>query len=737
MSGARQATVRISAEGWWREFVKLALEGLGVGLFVSLVLALAVFIAATHAEAAPLPAAGASSGGQLSFDDGAGGRITAPRVATDVHMDVGGLVARVLVVQRFVNPSAQWREGVYSFPLPENAAVDRMRIETAGRVVEGVVRERGEAKRAYEQAKAEGRKAALVDQERPNLFTTRVAHVGPGEVVAVTIEYQQTLRYDDGVFRLRFPLAVTPRYVPGAPLPAVDTRGSTLLPEAADHASRATPGPMPVSPDELDLPSLALPTDAVPDADRITPPVAAPGARLDATLTVDLHAGFPLVQLESRYHRANIETLPGHVYRIELADEAPAARDFELVWAPDAGAAPGAAVFAETRDGITHALLMLVPPAVDTAGRAPRAPREITYIVDTSGSMEGVSIAQAREALGWALDRLAPGDRFNVIEFNTVTRSLFGAPMPVDPATVAQARRFVAGLRARGGTEMLPALTAALAGEASPGVLRQVVFLTDGAVGNEDALFALIRARLGDRRLYTVGIGPAPNAWFMQKAAQEGRGTYTFIGDVRETATKMTALFRKLESPVLTDLAVEWPSTAEVWPARLPDLFAGEPLSMTAALPAAARSGDVVVRGRLDGAPWSARLPLAGAVPQAGVGALWGRAKIDSLMDAMRHGAPEDATRAEVVRVALAHRLVSRYTSLVAVDATPSAPPGSVAVASRIALPLPEGLSHEAILGVPQTATPMPALLAGGAAALLAALALLVVLRRREVGIGC
>ncbi len=505
------------------------------------------------------------------------------------------------------------------------------------------------------------------------------------------------------------------------------------MPEAGDHASRATPGPTPASPGVPDLPSLALPTDAVPDADRITPPVAGPGARVDATLTVDLHAGFPLAQLESRYHRTNIEALPGHAYRIELADDAPAARDFELVWTPDAGAAPGAAVFAETRDGITHALLMLVPPAVDTAGRAPRAPREVTYIVDTSGSMEGVSIAQAREALAWALDRLAPGDRFNVIEFNSVTRSLFGAPMPVDPATVAQARRFVAGLRARGGTEMLPALTAALAGEAGPGVLRQVVFLTDGAVGNEDALFALIRARLGDRRLYTVGIGPAPNAWFMQKAAQEGRGTYTFIGDVRETATRMTALFRKLESPVLTDLAVEWPVAAEVWPARLPDLFAGEPLSMTAALPAAARSGEVVVRGRLDGAPWSARLPLAGAVPQAGVGALWGRAKIDSLMDAMRHGAPEEATRAEVVRVALAHRLVSRYTSLVAVDATPSAPPGSVAVTSRVALPLPEGLSHEAILGMPQTATPMPALLAGGAAALLAALALLRVRRRRDV----
>jgi Ca-activated chloride channel homolog len=142
----------------------------------------------------------------------------------------------------------------------------------------------------------------------------------------------------------------------------------------------------------------------------------------------------------------------------------------------------------------------------------------------------------------------------------------------------------------------------------------------------------------------------------------------------------------------------------------------------------------VVVRGLLDGAPWSARLPLAGAVPQAGVGALWGRAKIDALLDAMRHGAPEDATRAEVVRVALEHRLVSRYTSLVAVDVTPTAPAGTVPLAGRVALPLPEGLVHDAILGVPQTATPMPALLAGGAAAVLAALGLFGILRRRDRG---
>ncbi len=230
----------------------------------------------------------------------------------------------------------------------------------------------------------------------------------------------------------------------------------------------------------------------------------------------------------------------------------PADRDFELHWTPDVGRAPGAAVFVEPKDGKTYALVMLVPNAPDAS--LPRMPREATYIIDTSGSMAGTSIVQAKAALLYALDRLAPGDRFNVIEFNSRARPLFDVPMPVDPATLGRARSFVSGLKADGGTEMREALTLALRAPKVEGFVRQIVFLTDGAVGNENELFALIRERLDDRRLFTVGIGSAPNSHFMTKAAQFGRGTFTYIGDTREVQEKMAALFRKLESPVLTDV---------------------------------------------------------------------------------------------------------------------------------------------------------------------------------------
>ncbi len=437
----------------WRELGRLVVDSLVAGLFVSLVLALAVFIVSTQAAAAAPP----SDNGGLRLQDGNGGQVNAPLLFTDVHMDITGMTARVQVRQRFANPTAEWREGVYVFPLPEKAAVDHLNMQIGERVIEGLIKERNEARRTYEAAKGEGRKTTLIEQERPNMFTTSVANIGPNEEIVVAIEYQETLRYDEGSFSLRFPMAITPRYIPGTPV------------------AGGVPGL-----------GWSAATQQVLDADRITPPVAnrSEGYVNPVTITIDLDAGFDLSRLISVYHPMKIEEKPGHRYRLTLAEgPVPAARDFELSWTPDVGSAPGAAFFTETKGGKTYALLMALPPSTPAAD-GPRAPREITYIIDTSGSMEGVSMTQAREGLSMALDRLQPGDRFNVIEFNSVATPLFRAPMPVDPATLQQARHFVSRLVARGGTEMLPALKLALDVDTPATMLRQVVFLTDGSVGN-------------------------------------------------------------------------------------------------------------------------------------------------------------------------------------------------------------------------------------------------------------
>lgn len=670
-----------------REFVRLAAEAVGIGIVASLALLLAALAIATTAGAAT---AEGPRTGTLRLQ-GPSGLVDAPLLATTVEIDVSGIVARTRVTQRFVNPGDAWREGVYVFPLPETAAVDHLDMRFGSRHIVGMIRERGEARRDYDRAKAEGRKAALVEQERPNLFTTSVAPIGPHEEVSVAIEFQQTLRFDSGAYSLRYPMAVTPRYIPGGP----------PVPAPKWHDGSAE-------------------TDRVPDASRVTPPVLHPssGRSNPVTLTVDLDAGLPLARIESLYHAVTVAEQAGHRYTVTFDDATPGDRDFELVWAPDLGRTPTAVAFGETREGRGYALVMVMPTLPGNG--APRVPREVTFVIDTSGSMAGSSIVQAKAALALALDRLQAGDRFNVIAFNTRAKVLFDAPMPVDTATLGRARSFIAGLKADGGTEMHEALALALQpGDAAPGLVRQVVFLTDGAVGNEDELFRTIRDRLGDRRLFTVGIGSAPNGHFMQKAAQFGRGTHTTIGDVNEVEARMGQLFRKLQSPVLTDIEIAWPAGSEAWPRSVPDLYAGEPIVATASM--GTLDGEVLVRGRLAGRPWSTTLPLAATGDHEGVHALWARAQIDALSDAQLAGVNADDIRAEIVRVALAHHLVSKHTSLVAVDVTPTAPAGTTVERSAIPGHLPHGQEYEAIFGgLPQTATPAALHFAIALAALLA-----------------
>jgi Ca-activated chloride channel family protein len=603
------------------------------------------------------------------------GYVPAPTIATDVQIRITGLVGRTKVRQKFENHTTEWQEGVYVFPLPERAAVDALRMHVGERIIEGEIREREEARRTYEQAKQEGKKASLVEQERPNLFTTSIAQIGPGETIEVEIEYQEDIRYDHGTFELRFPLVVGPRYIPGFPEPPVSDR---------IEGFNGT--------------GWAAPTKAVPDADRITPPVLHPSAeRINPVeLQVELDPGLALANVESPSHPVRVE--PGEGHRRILRPESgtvPATKDFVLRWTPEVAEAPKAALFTEMLDGELYALLMLVPPQSNSKSRLPR---ETIFIIDTSGSMHGSSIEQAREALSLALDRLEPSDRFNVIQFNSVTSVLFPNVVPADVTNVGRARDYVRALRADGGTEMMPALEAAFSQGSEEGSewVRQIVFITDGAVGNEDQLFASIQQGLGDRRLFTVGIGSAPNSYFMSGAARFGRGTFTYVGSTHEVAEKMGELFQKIESPVLSHIEVDFDSGVEMWPENVPDLYAGEPLVVTARLEKLA--GEVVVRGRRSEQPWEVSFPLRGGASQSGVEKLWARRKIAALMDSAVEGVDAEVIRAGVVEVALRHHLVSKFTSLVAVDVTPTsetATPATRAVPTR----LPEGWTEQKVVG--------------------------------------
>lgn len=600
--------------------------------------------------------------------------VPAPLVGADIDITVSGPTARARVTQHFYNPTDGWIEGVYVYPLPENSAVDTLKMVIGERVIVADIKERQEAKRIYEEAKAEGKKAALMEQERPNIFTNSVANIGPGETVVVQIEYQQTVPQSGNRFSLRVPLVVAPRYNPKPLVQTVDFGGNGW-------------GQM---------------SDPVPDRDRIEPPVLDPREHPPVnpvTLTVRLQAGFPLGEVKSHYHAVTTESTGDDSRVVKLEGAVPADKDFELTWEPKAGQAPSAGLFHERLGDADYLLAFVTPPALEQA-QQPR-PREIVFVIDNSGSMGGTSMAQAKASLLYGLKQLKPGDRFNVVRFDDTMELLFPGAVPADMEHVGQARSFVSRLEASGGTEMVPAMRAALVDNRGAGgeMLRQVVFLTDGAIGNEQQLFETIASGLGRSRVFMIGIGSAPNSYLMRHAAELGRGSFTHIGSGAEVEERMRVLFNKLEKPAVTDLSVKFSETgADVTPKILPDLYAGEGLQIAAKL--ATLGGTVEISGTIGDQPWTVKLPLSRAADGKGLSKLWAREKIADAEVAVTMGKISQAAADQrVLSLALEHSLISRVTSLVAVDKTPSRPADAQLTRADMPLNLPAGWDFDKVFG--------------------------------------
>lgn len=614
-----------------------------------------------------------------------GGFTVMPILSQDVRISISGMVARAVVKQQFVNKSDKWIEAIYVFPLPDESAVDHLKMRIGEREIVGQIKEKQEARAIYEKAKSEGKKTSLLSQQRPNIFTTSVANIGPGEKIVIEIEYQQIARFSGRVFSLRFPMVVGPRYISG-----------NQLTDKSDKIS-------------FDEGGWSANTDRVPDASQITPPVVAPGesAVNPVSLTVDLASGFPLAKIDSLYHGVDVQNKEEGHYVVHFNGQVKADRDFVLEWEAKNRDAVNAALFSEDKGAERYMLLMLLPPG--DSEKIETVPREMIFVLDTSGSMAGASIVQAKKALEMAISNLQTNDRFNVIEFNSRTRSLFDSSRPANAANIGLAVEFVDGLVPQGGTEIAPALNLALDGRTDHDRVRQVVFLTDGCVGNERELFTLIRKRLGDSRLFTIGIGSAPNSYFMTRAASMGRGTFTYIGKVEEVRAKMTNLFAKLEHPVISDLVLT--STAgdtegmEIYPDPLPDLYDQEPIVV--AIKADRKISGLYLSGLRAGKAWQVVVDPTHFADRPGIAALWARKKIRNEMESLHLGADKEQVRKAVLATALAHHLVSRYTSLVAVEQKDSRPAGKNMTTSHLKTNLPKGWQYNKVFGgKAKTATP-------------------------------
>ncbi|MBI5832049.1 MAG: VWA domain-containing protein [Armatimonadetes bacterium] len=600
---------------------------------------------------------------------------TCPLEHTDVQAVVSGYVSRVTVTQRFGNPFTERIEAIYTFPLPHDGAVFDMEMKVGERVIRGLIKKREDAAKIYQQARAAGQTAALLDQERPNIFTQSVANIRPGEKVEVRLRYTALLPYKDGRFSFVFPMVVGPRYMPGQPTGQSGTGWS---------------------PD----------TTGVPDASRISPPVTPKGTRAghDISLSLNLAPGLPLGEVRCTSHEADVARQPwGAQIKLRRADEIPN-KDFVLEYTTSADQI-GDAVLSQTDskgpDG--YFALVLAPPARVTPEQA--VPKEIVFVLDTSGSMQGFPIQRAKESMSSCIEQLNPHDTFNLITFSGDTSVLFEQPVPASDENIVRALTFLRTRSGGGGTEMMKAVEAALRPSAAGGGVRIVCFMTDGYVGNDRQIIDAI-GKYSSARVFSFGIGSSVNRFLLDGMARAGRGEVEYVplsGPQATTAAKDAAarFAERVRNPVLTDITLDWGDlpVADVQPARLPDLFSAKPMMVVGRFTKPA-SGSLTIRGKTAAGAFERKLAVKFTADDSSHQVLpqvWARTTIEALSnDDLLAQKPE--TKERITQLGLDYRLMTAYTSFVAVEERTTTENG---VPKTVVVPveMPEGVSYEGVFG--------------------------------------
>lgn len=646
---------------------------------VQLAQALAVAaVLAALTQAALAKSDGLITEGRLDAMDAKGKALGAcPLKHTEVTADIAGFIARVTVRQQFHNPFPEKIEAVYVFPLSQDAAVDRMTMKIGARTIRGQIKERGEARAIYEKAKARGNVASLLDQERPNIFTQAVANIEPGQEVDIVISYSETLKWKDGEYEFSFPMVVGPRYMPGQP------------------TGPATTG-------------WAEPTTAVPDANKISPPVTPEGTRAghDISITVILDAGLPLRRIDSRQHEIDVTRPEGDKSRatIKLRERRTIPnKDFVLVYQTATDEIADAVLTHTDQRGKFFTMVLQPPKRV----RTPLiVPKEIIFAIDKSGSMSGFPIETAKKAMKLCVEGMHERDTFNLICFEGGVSFCFPKSVANTPENQQQALGYLGSLQGGGGTEMMKAIDACLSGQDDPNRVRIVCFMTDGLVGNDMAILDAVKRNAGTARVFSFGIGRSVNRYLLDGMARAGRGEVHYILSERDALGAAERFYERVRTPVLTDVKLDFGSlkVSEVYPQQIPDLFSSAPIVIKGQY-GAAGEGLITLRGTTGEGAFERkiRVTLPDAEPKNDVLApLWARAKVEDLMNrdlaAVQRGQPNPAVKEEMLGLGLRYDLLTQFTSFVAVEeqtVTAGGQPKTVAVPVE----MPEGVSYEGVFG--------------------------------------
>jgi Ca-activated chloride channel family protein len=618
-----------------------------------------VSIVSGERTAAKVAAAPATEGTLYIVDKDKAFPALCPLKHTDVQAEISGFLARVTVTQEFENPLDENIEAVYVFPLPHRSAVDQMSLMVGDRTVLGKVKPREEARKIFEQAREKGHLAGLLDQERPNIFTQSLTNIGARKQVKVVISYVETLPYEAGSYEFSFPMVVGPRYIPSG----------------------------------------------LPDGSKITPPVARPGTRAghDISINVKLDAGIPVDSLDCTTHEIDLERPDARQARIRLRKKSVLPnKDFILRY-DVAGRKVEDALLTHRGDRGGFFTFILQPPERVTPESV--TPKELVFVMDTSGSMSGFPIEKSKEVIKLAMDGLNPRDTFNLITFAGDTRILFPQPVPATAENVRKAQQFMLSRTGGGGTEMMKAIRAALDPSDQQEHVRIVCFLTDGYVGNDMEIIGEVK-RHPNARVFSFGIGSSVNRFLLDKMAEEGRGEVEYVALNDDGSAAAKRFHERVRNPLMTDVAIDWGSlpVTDVYPARIPDLFSAKPLVLTGRYTAPAR-GTLRLKGNMGGriVTREIQVNLPASQPERDVlASLWARTKVEHLMSqdwqGMQSGNPRPDLRAEITRLGVKYRLMTQFTSFVAVEETTIVEGGRP---RRIEVPveMPHGVSYEGVFG--------------------------------------
>ena len=625
--------------------------------------------------------------------------VECPLKHTDVKANIAGFIARVTVTQTFHNPYDEKIEAVYVFPLPHTAAIDDMTMTIGDRRIVGLIKRRAEAEALYQEAIQQGKTASLLEQERPNIFTQSVGNIEPNDEVRIEISYVDVLDYDMGTYEFHFPMVVGPRYIPGAPITKVPE-----LPDELEGKVGELEAPLDGIRDGAD-PSgtgVAPDTDRVPDASRITPPVLKPGYRTahDISLAVSLDAGVPIQDIQIVNHKAEVDRVDasGATAVLSPADSIPN-KDFVMKYAV-VGKKPEMAVLAHSKGAKQGYFMLMIQPKIDAElTKAP--PREIVFLVDVSGSMRGEPTQKVKETMHHFLRRTKPNDTVQVITFAGFASKLFEKPVPATQENIEHALNLTQQIRGGGGTEMLKAIKLVLNEPVDPERVRIVVMLSDGYIGNEAEIIAEVDKRAGDQiRFWALGIGTSPNRYLIDSVAKHGGGMAKVLELNTDPGPLVEQIAERIHRAQLAKIQIDWNglSVYETYPRRVPELWAGRPIVMFGRY-AAGGSKKIELSGSAEGKPLKYKLhvTLPDAQPAHDVlSKVWARKKIEDI-SAQLYAADAPEIIEEITTVALNYRLMTQYTSFVAVDENDMQPINQEAKAPRqvvVPVPLPEGTDY-------------------------------------------